>query len=197
MSNMGNNLARATRPENAKVQLFSPTTSHGGLGSSIRKKKAQMLLTNKAARADPLLAPQGALSKSMPLLAPISAKAAADADADGERGGEMTREEYEEHMMKVRAKQRAEAKKAREAQAAEEAAHKKLPPLEKLQNKPDLSTDKKIEDFIFDENRRKKKGKKKDAAAAAAAGKQQLAAEGVTEYKAYKESMKKAKSVYV
>lgn len=39
MSNMGCELARNVRPENQQKILFVPTTKHGGLGSSIRKKK--------------------------------------------------------------------------------------------------------------------------------------------------------------
>jgi len=39
MSNMGVSLARAVLPENAPKQLFVPTTQHGGLGSSLRRKK--------------------------------------------------------------------------------------------------------------------------------------------------------------
>lgn len=39
MSNMGCALARNVRPENQPKTLFSPTTKHGGLGSSMRGKK--------------------------------------------------------------------------------------------------------------------------------------------------------------
>ncbi|GMH76431.1 hypothetical protein TrST_g1969 [Triparma strigata] len=38
MSNMGCQLARNVRPENQPKTLFSPTTKHGGLGSSMRNK---------------------------------------------------------------------------------------------------------------------------------------------------------------
>jgi len=39
MSNMGVSLARAVLPENAPKKLFVPTTKHGGLGSSLRRKR--------------------------------------------------------------------------------------------------------------------------------------------------------------
>jgi hypothetical protein len=172
-------------------KLFSPTTSHGGLGSNVRRKKAEIALAKKALKGgDPLLAPEGALSKSMPLLAPIN-NSAALAAGDGEGGKDMTREEYDEHMMKVRTQQRAEAKRARDAKAAEEAAMRKLPPLEKLANKPDLSSDKKIGEFLFDESGKTSTSKKKKDASNKHVGVDNK------EYRAYQESMKKAKNVYV
>ena len=39
MCNMGVSLARAVLPENAPKKLFVPTTQHGGLGSSLKRKK--------------------------------------------------------------------------------------------------------------------------------------------------------------